>query len=107
GSSSTDTADAPASSPATTTSSPGTGKPLVTIGDKNYTEQFVLGELYYQALSAQGFKVMLNRNIGPTEVTLPALQSGRLAMYPEYLQTWNDTIAGYRHGFPTAYRAYQ
>ena len=36
---------------------PGTGKPPVTIGDKNYTEQFVLGELYYQALSAQGFKV--------------------------------------------------
>ena len=86
---------------------PGTGKPLVTIGDKNYTEQFVLGELYYQALSAQGFKVMLNRNIGPTEVTIPALQSGRLAMYPEYLQTWNDTVAGYDHGFPTAFRAYQ
>ena len=61
----------------------------------------MLGELYYQALSAQGFKVMLNRNIGPTEVTIPALQSGRLAMYPEYLQTWNDTIAGYRHQFPT------
>ncbi len=99
------TTDAPAPKPKKAL--PGTGKPLVTIGDKNYTEQFVLGELYYQALSAQGFKVMLNRNIGPTEVTLPALQSGRLAMYPEYLQTWNDTIAGYRHGFPTAFRAYQ
>jgi osmoprotectant transport system substrate-binding protein len=86
---------------------PGTGKPLVTIGDKNFTEQFVLGELYYQALSAQGFKVMLNRNIGPTEVTIPALQSGRLAMYPEYLQTWNTTVARYRHGFPTADKAYQ
>ena len=97
--------DAPATNPKKTL--PGTGKPLVTIGDKNYTEQFVLGELYYQALSAQGFKVMLNRNIGPTEVTIPALQSGRLAMYPEYLQTWNDAIAGYRHQFPTAYRAYQ
>jgi osmoprotectant transport system substrate-binding protein len=97
--------DAPATSPKKAL--PGTGKPLVTIGDKNYTEQFVLGELYYQALSAQGFKVMLNRNIGPTEVTLPALQSGRLAMYPEYLQTWNDTIAGYRRQFPTAFRAYQ
>ena len=50
---------------------------------------------------------MLNRNIGPTEVTLKALQSGRLAMYPEYLQTWNTTVAGYRHGFKTAYKAYQ
>ncbi len=89
------------------TALPGTGKPLVTIGDKNFTEQFVLGELYSQALSAQGFKVMLSRNIGPTEVTIPALQSGRLAMYPEYLQTWNTTVARYRHGFPTAARAYQ
>jgi osmoprotectant transport system substrate-binding protein len=86
---------------------PGTGKPLVTIGDKNFTEQFVLGELYYQALSAQGFKVLLNRNIGPAEVTIPALQSGRLAMYPEYLQTWNTTVAKYRRSFPTAFKAYQ
>jgi osmoprotectant transport system substrate-binding protein len=86
---------------------PGTGKPLVTIGDKNFTEQFVLGELYSQALSAQGFKVMLNRNIGPAEVTIPALQSGRLALYPEYLQTWNSTIAGYHRNFPSAFSAYQ
>ncbi len=27
----------------------------MTIGDKNFTEQFVLGELYSQALQAQGF----------------------------------------------------
>jgi osmoprotectant transport system substrate-binding protein len=102
----TSSTDAP-SPAARKTVLPGTGKPLVTIGDKNFTEQFVLGELYYQALSAQGFKVMLNRNIGPTEVTIPALQSGRLAMYPEYLQTWNTTVARYRRGFPTAYKAYQ
>jgi osmoprotectant transport system substrate-binding protein len=86
---------------------PGSGKPLVTIGDKNVPEQFILGELYYQALEAQGFKILLSRNIGPTEVTLPALQSGRLAMYPEYLQIWDTTVAGYRHTFPTAFRAYQ
>jgi osmoprotectant transport system substrate-binding protein len=107
GSSGAGTTDTPASSPQATTTSPGTGKPLVTIGDKNTTEQFVLGELYYQALAAKGFKVMLNRNIGPTEVTLKALQSGRLAMYPEYLQTWNTAVAGYRHGFKTAAKAYQ
>ena len=65
---------------------PGTGKPPVTIGDKNFTEQFLLGELYAEALSAQGYTVQLNRNIGPTEVTLQALYSGRLDMYPEYLE---------------------
>jgi osmoprotectant transport system substrate-binding protein len=107
GSSGAGSTDAPASAPPTTTTSAGTGKPLVTIGDKNFTEQFVLGELYYQALAAKGFKVMLNRNIGPTEVTLKALQSGRLAMYPEYLQIWNTTVAGYRRGFKTASKAYQ
>jgi osmoprotectant transport system substrate-binding protein len=79
----------------------------VTIGDKNFTEQFVIGELYYQALKAQGFPVLLNRNIGPTEVTLQALQSGRLSMYPEYIDTWNTTVAGYRRTFPTASAAYQ
>ena len=86
---------------------PGTGKPLVAIGDKNFTEQFVLGELYYQALTAEGFSVILNRNIGPTEVTIQALESGRLAMYPEYLDTWNTAVAGYRQSFPSPFRAYQ
>jgi osmoprotectant transport system substrate-binding protein len=86
---------------------PGAGKPLVTIGDKNYTEQFVLGELYRQALVAQGYDVVLNRNIGPTEVTIPALESGRLDMYPEYLGTWNSTIAGYKRQFRSARSAYR
>ena len=37
-----------------TTPPPGAGKPTIYIGDKNYTEQFILGELYYEALLAQG-----------------------------------------------------
>jgi osmoprotectant transport system substrate-binding protein len=89
------------------TALPGTGKPTVTIGDKNFTEQFLLGQLYRLALQADGFSVNLNPNIGPTEVTLQALGSGRLDMYPEYLSTWNQTIAGYRHGFRSEYTAYQ
>ncbi len=71
----------------------------VTIGDKNYTEQFVLGELYYLALQGEGFTVSLNRNIGPTQVTLQALTSGQLGIYPEYLSTWNSSDCGiYEHG---------
>jgi osmoprotectant transport system substrate-binding protein len=92
---------------ATTSALPGTGKPLVTIGDKNFTEQFVLGELYRQALTAQGYNVVLNRNIGPTEVTTAALQSGRLGMYPEYLGTWDTAVAGYSRPFKNARAAYR
>ncbi len=86
---------------------PGTGKPSVTIGDKNYTEQFVLGELYRQGLEAQGFTVELTQNIGPTDVTLRALQSGSLAMYPEYLNVFNSAVAKYGHDFSTQQAAYQ
>jgi osmoprotectant transport system substrate-binding protein len=94
-------------SSATTAALPGTGKPTVTIGDKNYTEQFVLGQLYSQALQAQGFTVQLNQNIGPTDVTVRALQSGLLGMYPEYLNVFNSSIARYRHGFRSQADAYR
>ncbi len=94
----------------TTSTLPGTGRPQITIGDKNFTEQFVLGELYSQALEAQGYTVMVNRNIGPSDVTIQALESKRLDMYPEYLSTWDSTIAGNKrsfHGRRPAYLAGQ
>ncbi len=100
-------ASTPTATTTTTAALPGTGKPQVTIGDKNFTEQFVLGELYNQALTARGFTVVLNRNIGPTEVTIQALESGRLDMYPEYLGTWDRAIAGYKRSFRTARGAYR
>jgi len=90
-----------------TVSLPGTGKPVITIGDKNFTEQFVLGQLYLQALQAVGFTVNVNANIGPTEVTLQALASGSLAMYPEYLDTWNSTVVGDPRRFRTEFAAYE
>jgi len=97
----------PATTPTTqTTALPGVGKPQVTIGDKNFTEEFVLGQLYYQALRAQGFPVLINQNIGPTEVTMQALRSGQLGMYPEYLDTWNSAVAGYHRSFKRGRTAY-
>lgn len=91
----------------TSTALPGANKPTVTIGDKNFTEQFVLGELYRQALAAQGYTALINRNIGPTEVTIQALQSGRLSMYPEYLGTWVATVAGDQQSLPSVRAAYR
>jgi osmoprotectant transport system substrate-binding protein len=65
-------------------SQPGKGKPAVTLGDKNFTEQFILGELYAQALRAKGFKVNVKSNIGSSEIIDKALTSGNLDVYPEY-----------------------
>lgn len=92
---------------AATTPLPGVGRPPVTVGDKNFTEQFVLGELYAEALTAEGFTVQLNQDIGPVEVTIPALTSGRLDMYPEYLGTWDYAVAHHRGGFRNATEAYR
>ena len=81
----------------TTTTLPGTGKPSVTLGDSNTTEQFILGELYDLALSAQGFSVTLTRNIGPPEVSYQALEQGNLNLYPEYLNVWNSQVVHQQH----------
>jgi osmoprotectant transport system substrate-binding protein len=63
---------------------PGAGKPGVTIGTKDFTEEFVLGNLYAQALQAKGYKVTLKENIGSTEIIDKALTSNQIDAYPEY-----------------------
>ena len=63
---------------------PGEGKPTVTIGTKDFTEEFILGELYTQALEAKGYTVDLKSNIGSTEIIDKALESGEIDGYPEY-----------------------
>ncbi len=108
--SATGTGAGTATTSTTATVLPGTGRPTITIGDKNYTEQFLLGELYKQALAAEGFSVDLDQNIGPTDVTLQALKTGSLAMYPEYLDVFNSALAKYTQPFRSrsaAYRAAQ
>ncbi len=83
-----------ASTPVPAATGPGTGKPPVTIGDKNFTEEYILGALYQQALAAKGYKVTLKGNIGSSEITWKALTSGQIDMYPEYTGTLLSAIAG-------------
>jgi glycine betaine/choline ABC-type transport system substrate-binding protein len=90
----------------TTVTLPGAGRPPVTIGDENTPEQFLLGQLYYQALKAQGFTVTLNQSIGPPEVIRQAMANGQLAMYPEYLDTWDSTVAGIQRSFKSRRAAF-
>ncbi len=102
----TGTASSGTTTTTSTTSLPGTGKPAVTIGDENYGEQFVLGQLYLKALQAQGFDVNINPNIGPTSVVLGSLKDDHLAMYPEYLNTIDETFAHSRKPAKTLNIAY-
>jgi osmoprotectant transport system substrate-binding protein len=76
-----------------TASQPGKGKPPVTLGDKNFTEQYVLGELYSQALRAKGYTVDLKSNIGSSEITDKALTSGQIDLYPEYMGVITTVLA--------------
>src|SRR6188472_240690 len=72
---------------------PGKGKPAVTIGTKDFTEEFILGELYAQALKAKGYTVNLKKNIGATEITDKALTSKQIDAYPEYTGITTAVVA--------------
>ncbi len=60
------------------------GSTPVVVGAKNFTEQYVLGQLYRQALQAKGLTVGYKENIGSTELIAKALTSGQITLYPEY-----------------------
>lgn len=66
----------------------------VVIGTKNFTEEFILGELYRQALEAKGYQVELKKNIGSTEIIDKALTSGEINFYPEYTGTALTVVHG-------------
>jgi osmoprotectant transport system substrate-binding protein len=59
-------------------------KPGVVIGTKNFTEEYILGQLYGQALAAKGYKVTYKGSIGSSELIDTAATSGKINFYPEY-----------------------
>jgi len=61
-----------------------TSGPTIVLGTKNFAEEFILGQLYKQALEAKGFHVVYKENIGSTELIQTSLTSGKINMYPEY-----------------------
>jgi hypothetical protein len=62
-------------------------QPAVRVGSKNFTEQFVLAELYAQALEAAGIKVERKINLGGTLIAHKALEEKQIDLYPEYTGT--------------------
>ena len=59
----------------------------IIVGAKNFPEQYVLGQLYRQALIATGYRVQYKENIGSTELIDTALRNGQVTIYPEYTGT--------------------
>jgi osmoprotectant transport system substrate-binding protein len=73
----------------------GGGGPTITVGSKNFTEQYILGELYAQALETNGFTVERQLNLGSEQIADGALQDGQIDFYPEYTGTALVALLGY------------
>jgi osmoprotectant transport system substrate-binding protein len=78
----------------------------VTLGTKNFTEEFVVGALYQLALQAKGYKVVYKPNIGATEVVDKALTSGQIDAYPEYTGESAVTVGGVNTTVSSAQQEY-
>jgi osmoprotectant transport system substrate-binding protein len=81
--------------------------PEITIGTKNFPEQFILGELYRQALDARGFSTRLKSDIGSSEIVDRALTARSLDMYPEYIGVALSELAGQTQRPTSAIAAYR
>jgi osmoprotectant transport system substrate-binding protein len=63
------------------------GDVSITVGSKNFTEEFILGEINAQALQAAGYKVKKDLNLGDAQIAYKALKNGNIDGYPEYTST--------------------
>jgi osmoprotectant transport system substrate-binding protein len=71
---------------AATTAPAADGTPIK-IGSKNFTEMYIMGELYAQLLEANGFTVERRFDLGATPVAHTAITQGDIDLYPEYTST--------------------
>jgi osmoprotectant transport system substrate-binding protein len=62
------------------------------VGSKNFTEQFVVAELYAGALEAAGFTVDRKINLGTTLVAHEEVRTGAIDLYPEYTGTGLNAV---------------
>jgi glycine betaine/choline ABC-type transport system substrate-binding protein len=59
----------------------------ITMGSKDFDEEFILAEIYAQALEAAGYTVNTELNIGSEVVVKKAIEEGEVDAYPEYTST--------------------
>lgn len=86
---------------------------VIKVGSKDFTEQFILGEMYALVLEDKGFKVERKLNLGGTPVAQAGLQSGQIDLYPEYTGTGLLTVlklptnSNQKQVFDTVAKGYQ
>jgi osmoprotectant transport system substrate-binding protein len=59
----------------------------IKVGSKDFTEAFILGEMYALMLEANGLTVERKLNLGGTPIAQAGLISGEIDLYPEYTGT--------------------
>jgi osmoprotectant transport system substrate-binding protein len=59
-------------------------KPTIIVGNKNFTEEYILGQLYGQALKAKGYTVKYAGSLGSSELADTAIKKGKINLLPEY-----------------------
>ncbi len=75
-------------------------KPVVKVGSTNYTEQFILAEMYDLLLQDAGYETELQHNLGGTFVIHEARNNGDVDVHVEYtgsgLTILEEEVADYR-----------
>ena len=64
----------------------------VTVGSKDFTEEFIVAEMYAQLLENAGFTVTRKLNLGGTPIAQAAIVKGDIDLYPEYTSTGLLTV---------------
>jgi osmoprotectant transport system substrate-binding protein len=72
--------------PSSPNPSAGASAPTLKVGSVGFYESKIMAEIYAQALEANGYKIDRSAiGIGTRKVAEPALESGQMALYPEYV----------------------
>lgn len=66
----------------------------ITVGSTDFSEQLIVAEMYRGALEAAGVEAEASYNLGSREIVEPALESGDIDLYPEYVGTALEFLNG-------------
>jgi osmoprotectant transport system substrate-binding protein len=89
----------PAASGPASSGGDGEGATIV-IGSAGFYEAQLMGEIYAQALEANGYTVERKLGVGPRDTTQPAIESGEFDLEPEYIGSLLTFLGGDAAGDP-------